>query len=168
MNCLHSFVLACLHAAVFSKGYVCFSNADIAGNLVGSALMVPSLEQCTNTCEAASDVCSLAVYTSSQLCILMSDAFGGQFDSTATSTSKTACLRSQSGGEWLLVLCSQLRQTCTGGMDFSMITKASTGFGFSFTHLRPSHCFSRQGPQAPHPTTCATPPRACLEPSLRR
>ena len=81
-----------------SGGYQCFSHADIAGNLVGAALVVPSLAQCIRNCEANSDLCSLAVYTNTQLCVLMANAFLGQFDNTGQSGTRTACLRSLTGG----------------------------------------------------------------------
>ena len=83
------------------EGYVCFPGVGIAGNIVGSDFVVPSRDQCVRNCEARSELCSLAIYTPSQVCVYMIDPFLGQFDRTGLSPVKTACLRAQSGGETL-------------------------------------------------------------------
>lgn len=98
----------CVHCciAVYRKGYTCFPQTDIAGDLVGTALATPTVEACAWKCEAMSELCSFYVYTNTQLCVLMANAFAGEFGTTGPAASKTACLRALSGGECAISVCT--------------------------------------------------------------
>ena len=98
----------CVHycIAVYRKGCTCFPQTDIAEDLVGAALATPTVEACAWKCEAMSQLCSFYVYTNTQRCVLMANAFAGDFGTTSPAASKMACLRALSGGECAIPVCT--------------------------------------------------------------